>query len=371
MNDRRNHLVLLLAASLITLTGCSKPENRPPEPTIVSGLTVAQVKLAQVPKMVAAAGTVHPRESATVSAQMMGRVTSMLVREGDQVQAGQLLVLLDGAQALADLGRAHASVASSEAEMKGAQTDSALAKSTLARYEILRDKKSVSPQEFDEVQRRSESAAARLESAHSLMLAAKASEASVHAVAGYARLHAPFSGYVTARHADPGSMATPGAPLLEIDKTGPLQLQVSIDESLLPFIHRGMTVPVLISASTQPMSARISEIVPAADPASHSFLVKIDLPAMSSLHPGMFGSAGIFTGNHGAILVPQSAVVSHGSLSSLWIVDGNQITSLRYITIGEKHDTSVEVLSGVSAGETVVLSPGDRELGGKKIEVGK
>jgi RND family efflux transporter MFP subunit len=371
MNDRRNHLVSVLAVLLIALTGCSKPENRPPEQTSISGLSVAQVNLAQVPKLVAAAGTVHARESATLSAQMMGTVTSMLVREGDQVQAGQLLVVLDGAQALSDLGRAHASVASSEAEMKGAETEAALAKSTLARYEILREKKSVSPQEFDEVQRRSESAAARLDSAHSMMLAAKASEASARAVAGYARLHAPFSGYVTARHADPGSMATPGAPLLQIDKTGPLQLQVAVDESLLPLLHRGMTVPVIISASMQPVSGRISEIVPAAAPSSHSFLVKLDLPAMSGLHPGMFGTAGIASGDHAAILVPRSAVVSHGSLNSLWIVDGNHIASLRYITIGEKHDADVEVLSGVSAGETIVLSPGDRELGGKKIEVGQ
>ena len=369
MNDRRNHFVLLLAALLIALNGCSKPESRPSEPASVTGLTVAQIKLAQVPKSVGAAGTVHARESATLSAQMMGRVTSVLVREGDPVREGQLLVVLDGTQALSDLERAHANVASSEAEMRGAETESALAKSTLARYEILREKNSVSPQEFDEVQRRSESAAARLESAHSMMLAAKASESSVHAVAGYARLHAPFSGYVTARHVDPGSMATPGAPLLEVDKTGSLQLHVTVDESLLPLVHRGMTVPVSISASMQPISGRISEIMPAADPASHSFLVKIDLPALSTLHPGMFGTAGIVTGDHAAILVPQSAVVSHGSLNSLWIVDRNHVASLRYITIGDTNDTYFEVLSGVSAGEIVVLSAGDRELGGKKIEV--
>lgn len=369
MNDRRNYLAILVASLLIAATGCSKTDVRPTEPPIVSGLAVAQVEEKQVPKTLDAAGTVHARESASLSAQMMGRVTSVLVREGDQVQAGQLLVVLDGAQALSDLERAHASVASSEAEVKGAENESALAKSTLARYEVLREKKSVSPQEFDEVQRRSQSAAARVESAKSMMLAAKASEDSARAVAGYARLHAPFAGYVTARHADPGSMATPGMPLLEVDKSGPLQLQATIDESLLPLVHRGMTLMVTIAAATQPLSGHISEIVPAADPTSHSFLVKIDLSGMTGLHPGMFGTASIETGNHAALLVPLAAVVSHGSLNSLWIVDGNHIASLRYITVGTKHDTSVEVLSGLNAGETIVLSPGDRELGGKKIEV--
>ena len=157
MNDRRNHLLLLLAGSLIGPIGCSKADVHLSEPPTVSGLEVAQVQERQVPKTLTATGTVHAQESATLSAQMMGRVNSVLVREGDQIQAGRLLVVLDGAQALSDLERARASVASSEAGIKGAETDADLAKSTLVRYEVLRDKKSVSLQEFDEVQRRSQS----------------------------------------------------------------------------------------------------------------------------------------------------------------------------------------------------------------------
>jgi RND family efflux transporter MFP subunit len=369
MNDRQKHFLLLLAASLIAPVGCSKADLQVSEPPTVSGLEVAQVQERQVPKTLNAAGTVHARESATLSAQMMGRVDSVLVREGDQIQSGRLLVVLDGGQALSDLERARASVATSEAEIKGAETEADLAKSTLVRYEVLRDKKSVSPQEFDEVQRRSQSATARLESARSMMLAAKASERSAHTVAGYSRLYAPFSGYVTARHADPGSMAMPGMPLLEVDKAGSLQLQVAIDESLLHLVHRGMTVPVVTAAAPQPVSGKISEIVPAADPTSHSFLVKIDLPGTAGLHPGMFGSASIEKGVQASLLVPPSAVVTHGSLNSLWIVDANHVASLRYITVGTKQEAGLEVLSGLTAGEKIVLSPGDRELGGKKIEV--
>ena len=308
----------------------------------------------------------HARESAVLSAQVMGRVTSVLVREGDTVQPGQLVVSLDSVQALADVDRSHAAVASSEAEMKAAETDAALAKSTLARYQMLRDRKSVSPQEFDEVERRSESATARVEAAHAHMLAAKSSEAASRESAGYSRLHAPFAGIVTARHVDPGTMATPGMPLLDVDKNGSLQLHVSVDESLLPLLRRGTIVPVTIA---QPLNGRITEIVPAAAPSSHSFLVKIDLPTTAGLHPGMFGTAGIKTANYSALLVPQSAVVNHGSLNSLWILDVNHVASLRYVTVGAKHDAMLEILSGVSSGETFVLSPGDRELGGRKIVV--
>ena len=369
MNDLRKYVTLAIVAFPIALIGCEKPATHPVVPTTVSGLASAVVESAQVPRMVEAAGTVHAQESAVLSSQVMGRVTSVLVREGDTVQSGQLLVSLDGAQALSDLDRSHAAVASTEAELKTAETDAALAKSTLARYQMLRDRKSVSPQEFDEVERRSESATARVKAARAHMLAAKSSEAASRESAGYSRLHAPFAGIVTARHVDPGTMATPGMPLLEVDKNGSLQLHVTVDESLLPLLRRGTIVPATIAASSQPLNGRIAEIVPVADPSSHSFLVKVDLPATAGLHPGMFGTAGIKTANYSALLVPESAVVNHGSLNSVWILDVNHIASLRYVTVGAKHDAMLEILSGVSSGETFVLSPGDRELGGNRIEV--
>lgn len=369
MNDLRKYLTLAFAAFPFALIGCETPTTHPIAPATISGLASAEVQNAQVPRIVETAGTVHARESAVLSAQVMGRVTSVLVREGDTVQPGQLVVTLDSVQALSDVDRSHAAVASSEAEMKAAETDAALAKSTLARYQMLRDRKSVSPQEFDEVERRSESATVRVEAAHAHMLAAKSSEAASRESAGYSRLHAPFAGIVTARHVDPGTMATPGMPLLDVDKTGSLQLHIAVDESLLPLLRRGTIVPVTIAASSQPLNGRITEIVPAADPSSHSFLVKIDLPTTDGLHPGMFGTAGIKTANYSALLVPQSAVVNHGSLNSLWILDVNHVASLRYVTVGAKHNAMLEILSGVSSGETFVLSPGDRELGGRKIEV--
>ena len=82
------------------------------------------------------------------------------------------------------------------------------------------------------------------------------------------------------------------------------------------------------------------------------------------------GSAFIATGLHVATLVPQSAIVTHGSLHSVWVLDGNRVASLRYVTLGLAHGDQVEALSGLNSGETVVLNPGDRELGGARVETG-
>lgn len=365
-------LTLLSITAVWSFSACSKQPASPASPTVVTGLKTAQAQTQQLAATVSATGTVRAIESSTLSSQVTSRIRSITVREGDSVRAGQTLVILDDAQLRADTERTKASVSGVENELRMAQSDAALAASTLNRYQLLRERKSVSPQEFDEVERRSQAANARVESLRAQVAAAKASVSSSHTMLGYTRIQAPFDGVVTARHADPGTLASPGVPLLEVEKSGRLQLAVTVDESLLRNLQKGMSVEVEIAAlSTPQLSAQVAQIIPAADPASHSFLVKIDLPSAPGLHPGMFGTAEVKTGEQAAVLVPQAAIVTHGSLNGVWALDSNHIASLRYITLGAKHGDMVEVLSGISAGESIVAAAGDRELSGKQVEVGQ
>ena len=97
------------------------------------------------------------------------------------------------------------------------------------------------------------------------------------------------------------------------------------------------------------LAGTVAEIVPAADPSSHSFLVKIDLPSSSQSRAGMYGTAEFANGTRQAILIPRSAVVARGSLNCVYVLDGQGIAQLRYITLGAAQGNLVEVLSGVSA----------------------
>lgn len=371
MNGLRQIAIGFISASAMLLSGCNS-KTTPSSVAIptVTGLSVVQAEERQQPNTTSAMGTVHAKESAILSAQVTGRITAVTVREGDVVRAGQVVVTLDNAQAHFDLERSKAAVASSDQAVRVAESDAALAASTLKRYEILRDHKAVSPQEFDEVQRRAQGAAARVDAARAQTLALRADESGAGTVAGYGRIVAPFSGVVTSRHVDPGAMAMPGMPLLEVEKTGTLQLATSVDESLVKTLQKGMAIPVQIAAIATPsVTGHVAEIDPAGDPGSHSFVLKIDLPAASGLRSGMFGSAAIGSTNHAVLLVPSSAIVTHGSLNAVWVLDASHIASLRYVTLGSALGQGVEVLSGLSAGETVVLSPADRELGGSRVEV--
>jgi len=360
----------LLAVSAATMAGCHGGESASQTVVQTMQARVVESQQQQVPLNVRSTGTVRARETAIVSAQVTGRIQQIMVREGDSVRAGQTLVVLDDAALRASTDQAQAAVKAAQSEQAAAQTDAKLAASTLERYKQLQAEKSVSPQEMDEVSRRAEAAAARIEAVRAQTDAARAQESGARTMLGFTRLLAPFAGIVTSRMADPGTIASPGVPLLQVDQTGVLQLDATVDESVISAIHKGMKAQVAIDGgNSTSLAGTVAEIVPAADPASHSFMVKIDLPSSSQLRAGMYGTAEFANGTRQAILIPRSAVVMRGSLASAYILDGQGIAQLRSLTLGATQGNRIEVLSGISSGEKLVDAPSDRDLAGKRIEV--
>ncbi len=358
----------LLAATSALLAGCdsSQPASKAAPETAQARVVQSQQQLA--PVNVRTTGTIHAHESAVLSAQVMSRVQQVLVHEGDSVKAGQTLAILDDASMRASVDQAQAAVKAVQGQQAAAQTQADLAQSTLARYQQLQAQKSVSPQEMDEVSRRAQAAAAQVEAIHAQSQAAQAQEASARTMLGYTRIRAPFSGVITARMVDPGALASPGVPLLQVDSAGALELQTTVDESVITHVRKGMSIPITVDAAPgTAISGTVTDIVPAADPSSHSFLVKLTLPRSAQLRAGMYATAAIPTGSHQAILVPRSAVLLRGSLNCAYVLDANSIAQLRYITLGSTQGDMVEVLSGISAGEKLVDDPNDRDLAGKHI----
>jgi RND family efflux transporter MFP subunit len=359
----------LLVVSAMMMAGCQGGESASPVIQTAQARVVTSQQQ-QVPQNVRSTGTVHARETAIISAQVMGRIQQVLVHPGDSVRAGQILVVLDDAALRASSEQAQAAVRAAQGQQAAAQTDANLAASTLERYRQLQAEKSVSPQEMDEVARRTEAAAARLDAVRAQTEAARSQANGAATMLGYTRLHAPYSGVVTARMADPGTMAAPGVPLLQVDQAGALQLQTTVDETAISAIHKGMKVQVTIDrAASTALSGTIAEINAGADPTSHSFLVKIDLPTSSQLRAGMYGTAEFPNGLRQAILILRSAVVSRGSLACVYVLDSRGIAQLRYVTLGAAQGNLVEVLSGIAAGEKLVDAPADRDLAGRRIEV--
>lgn len=359
----------LVLLALAAVAGCSSQrETADVAPETVSVVSVVSVQPEKVPDLVEAVGTLRAAQTSPLAGQMMANIVEMRAREGDRVQRGQVLAVLDEAQPRAALERATAADLASQQGITAADADFALAESTLKRYQALYEKKSVSPQEFDEVRARYRAAEARRDMARAGQTQAKAALQQARTALGYTRIIAPFDGLVTERKADVGALVSPGMPIFTLEDVHRYRLEATVNETDLRYVRRGQQVPVIIDAvGEREFKGRVVEIVPAADAASRSFLVKIEIPSDPALRSGVFGRAQFSRGERSCLLVPRTAIVERGQLQGVYVLDQNKIASLRYITLGKPSGAEVEVLAGLQAGETLISDPGSRELGGKGI----
>lgn len=356
-------------AVLFSAACSSQPRTVSAAPEIVRGVPLLTARRAGIPDSLEAPGTLQAAITSQLASQIMGNIVEMRVKEGDRVRGGEVLAVLEDAQPRAAVQRAAAAENAAQQEIAAADSDYALAQATLHRYQDLYRKKSVSPQEFDEIKAREQAAAARRQLARAGLAQAQAALAQAQTTLGYTRVRAPFDGVVTEKRADPGTLATPGMPLLVLEDQRRFRLEASVDEGAIRLVKLGEEVPVTLDSLPGAFfRGRVAQIVPAADPASRSFIVKIELPADSRLRSGLFGRAHIARGERQAILIPGRAVVERGQLQGVYVVGEDQIATLRYITLGLAAGDRVEALSGLQDGERVVAAPGDRELGGKRVE---
>ncbi len=336
------------------------------------------MQLVQVSDRISLVGTVTARSETVISSKLLSYIRSIPVHEGDRVRAGQTVAVLDGRELRARLEAAQASNAEAESAILAAEHGIALAQSQLhlaeithQRFEDLLTKESVSRQEFDEVDARLKAARAALELARSRKSQADAKRAQAGAgiaqaevMLSYAVLIAPVAGVVTERMAEPGNLAAPGTPLLRIEETGAYRLEVAAPESQLANLRVGQELPVAIDALATggPSNGRIVEIVPAVDRESRTFTVKIQLPASPAIRSGLYGRAFLAGSPREILTVPASSVLDRGQLRTVFVVQDGRARRL-LLTLGELREGRYEVLSGLEAGDMVVLEPGQVEDG--------
>jgi RND family efflux transporter MFP subunit len=373
-----------VAFLLVVLSACGGGSNSHPKAASGAAPVAVQTKavaIAQWPEVYEASGTVRARAVATASSRVMAYVQQVPVQVGDRVRQGQILATLDARDLEANLRRAEAGLAEIQASIAEADNGAAAAKSSLDlaqatfhRMEELAAKKSISNQEFDEASARLRSARANYDMARArrTQLDAKMAqvEQEIRAAAitrDYAQIAAPFAGIVTAKSVEPGNLATPGAPLLTLEREGAYRLETSVDESKLPFVKEGQAVEVALDAMGGRLSARVSEIVPAVDAASRTYTVKIDLPAGASLRSGMFGRAWFPMGVRNVIAIPVAALVERGQVQSAFVVEDGAAHT-RLVTTGRRLENTLEVLSGLSEGEAVIVPVPPRLADGARVE---
>ncbi|AMK10260.1 efflux RND transporter periplasmic adaptor subunit [Pseudodesulfovibrio indicus] len=368
--------LFLNISSLVTvallLAGCgSEPPATGGRASNVEPRATAQAERTVLPRLYDAVGTVQAKTDIRVEAQVTGRVLEVLVRPGDKVAKGDRMVVLDSRASQTRLERsrqAQASASSMTAQARdalaSAQAAFNKAESTWQRMSQLFEQKVVTAEEVEKAESAYLQAKAGLNQAEQGVAAAEARAREAGKVVqeaeidvGYTTITAQEPGEVAKRLAEPGDLAFPGKELLTLHTGGSMHLEAMVRESLIGRLRLGDGLTVYISAlgEKEPLSGVVEEIEPLADPVTRTFLVKVRLPERPGIYPGMFGRLMVPLGDKEAVLVPREAVRRVGQLETV-TVRSEQGWQPVYVRTGETVGDKVEILSGLSGGETVALA---------------
>jgi RND family efflux transporter MFP subunit len=316
-----------------------KPGTTDVKRPAVTGVVITEIRPQQVDEYYETSGTVRARTISTIASRMIGAVTSLKVKEGDRVRAGQVLMTIDDR----DVAQR---VKAAEKALDAAKQSRSLTDVTYRRYKRLYDEKAVSQQEIDQIETQKKVADIEYERAKAMLAETQVNH-------GFTRITAPTSGVVTAKKIDPGSMAVPGAPVLVIEDTSSFTLETNLDENLSGKLRSGMPVEVVIDSIGQQTNGTISEIIPSIDPMSRTFLAKIGIKG-PLLRTGLYAKVRIPLGKKEAIVVPEKAIVEKGQLTGVYAVDGKGIITYRLIRAGKHYSDTVEVLSGINPNDRII-----------------
>lgn len=357
----QRYLYFLLIAAAGFLSACGKDEApQPADEGKPVSVKTAQVMSEATGDPIVYSAAVEAGDRAEIATKVMGRVEAIYVKEGDFVRAGQMLMKIASRDIDAKLAQTEAQIAATTAQYENAEKN-------LKRFEALLAQNAATQKEMDDVRLGYEAALAQKKAAQEM-------KKEVEELGRYVRLTAPFNGVVAAKMVDVGDLASPGYPVMTVETTGDLRVTASVPESEIGFWQAGMPAKVIIPASSgdkdQVYEAKIVQVVPSADPASHQFKIKAKMTSPDkSIKPGMFARIMVGKSGQKTLMVPKSAVFTRGQLEGVFVVDKDNRARLRWIRTGRDMGEYIEVLTGLDSGEMVVLDSNTRLKDVQKVQV--
>jgi len=350
MNKGYSLLAVLLLCAV--LWGCGSKDSHPSKassnpstaPSEEKKVEVTEVLPKPISYTVSAIGSLKTLEDVTISPKKAGIINQILVKEGDRVKRGQILVQLDDVDARLQVERAEAGVKQAEAAV---ETN----RSVLPRYRKLYESQVIPQQTLDELVMKFKVDEARLDLAKAELNLARQNLLD-H------RIASPIEGVVNLKIASLGEHVNvaPKDEILKIVQMDPLELELYVPENWAGKVHLGSKIQFTVKAfSEEKFSAALQFISPTADPATRNVKVKAVVPNPHyRLKPGFFAEVTVQTGaNPKALAIPESAVFSQGGEFFAFVVQ-NGVAHRKGVETGHRFEGKVEILKGIQKGEQVV-----------------
>mgnify|MGYP000271233247 FL=1 len=353
------YIISFIAASLFITSCGSEDKKAEVDNTPAIKVTVSNITENSNNPFLSVSGKIQASNSADLSTRMMGFVTKVHVNVGDKVNKGQLLVSINNSDLEAKKAQVNAGIAQAQTAFNNAEKN-------YKRYKNLFASSSISKKEMEDMTVNFEMAKAGLETA-------KQMKNEINAQFTYSNITAPFSGVITSKNIDNGDMANPGMPLISIETPKDFEVIAMVPESEISKIKNGTEVNVLVKSINKTIKGKVSEVSSSAKNTGGQFLVKIDLAKTNaSILSGMFSTVQFpveKSASSSMVLIPTEALVKNGQLSGVYTVSQSNTALLRWLRLGRTYGNQVEVLSGLSASESYILSAEGKLYNGAKITI--
>lgn len=333
-----------IALSVLTFAGCGSHESESEAP-LSEGMSPVSVELApvdeaQVATLIDVTGIVRAADRASLAPKVMGTIIELPVELGQRVEAGELLVKIEAAE----IG---ARVLQAEAQLKQAERD-------LHREQGLLEKGASTEEMVNNLVDR--------------VAVMQAMVAEARAMAGYTEIRAPFAGQVAQKMAMVGDLASPGTPLITLEGAISFEVEANVPESLASELEVGKRYDAALPTSRQSLELTLSELSASFDASTRTVLAKFSAPRNEQLRSGQFVRVQIPGQVAPRLIVPEGAVSKNGQLEQVYVAqDGRAV--MRLVKTGSKRDGMVEILSGLDAGEQVIVSAEGLVREGQELEV--
>jgi RND family efflux transporter MFP subunit len=353
--------IIISVGFSILLSGCSSaPEKESKTNEVPVQVTVAAPSLSSE-QGIYASGQVEATETANISTRVMGYITKINVKVGERVQKGQLLATINNDDMMAKKAQAEAMLTLAQSALTNAEKD-------FHRFTELHKQHSASDKELENITLQYNSATAQVETA-------RQARNEVNAMLEYTNLTAPFSGIVTQKLLNVGSIANPGMPLLVVEQTAGLRVSATVTESDIDKIKKGAPVKILIKAIGKERTGKVAEISQSSQFTGGQYQIKIDLSnsEQEEIYSGMYVNIFIPTKDEasaeqaGNPLIPIASLINRDQLTGIYTVSSNQTALLRWIRVGKTIGNKVEVLSGLSMNEKFIASSEGKLFNGAKV----
>lgn len=330
-----------------------------------------EVTLEPIRETLELVGNIEAETEIPIQPRISGRLITLMVEEGSEVKKGDLIGVIDDEAYVLQVQQTEANIIGIKANMEQAKVNASRLKSEKERYRELLDQRYISQWEYEQAENAYLAAEANLDTLKAQLEIAEKNYQLQKLQLEQTRIYAPISGYILRKFVTPGINLTSGATIVTIASLSPVKLIFNIDQKDAVRIQRGMSVNFVNDAVPNRIySGKINQVAPVYDPKTRTLALSVNIDNDDrSLLPGMFGIVTVLmSGKDFALVVPQEAIIVN-SQKGVFVVGDDNVVRFQPIKTGLEAEGRVEVVSGLKAGDKVVVVGQNRLRNGQLVEV--